>query len=144
MADMYKFRIKGIRLISARFDLKTDKKYKPAKDIPVSTTLELKYDFIDDKKLLQLFMKFDAYGETSPLSLTIEMVGDFIFSGIIKIEQTLDKIARINCAAILFPYLRETVGDIVRRSGLPPFSLPPVNFVALYKTKPSEKTKKLK
>lgn len=144
MADMYKFRIKGIRLISARFDLKTDKKYKPAKDIPISSTLDLRYDFIDDKKLLQLFIKFDICGEKLPFSLNIEIGGLFIFSNIIKVEQTLDKIARINCAAILFPYLRETVADIVRRAGLPPLNLPPVNFVALYTAKSGDKTKKIK
>jgi preprotein translocase subunit SecB len=142
MADIYKFRIKEIKLISVRFDLKTDKKYKPAKDIPISTTLDLKHRFVDDKKLLELFMKFDICGEKLPFSLNIEMGALFIFSNIIKIEQTLDKIARINCAAILFPYLRETVSDIVRRAGLPPLNLPPVNFVALYTAKPVEKIKK--
>jgi preprotein translocase subunit SecB len=139
MADVYKFKIKGIRLISVRFDLKTDKKYKPAKDIPISSTLDLRYNFIDDKKLLQLFIKFDICGEKLPFSLNIEIGGSFIFSNIIKVEQTLDKIARINCAAILFPYLRETVADIVRRAGLPPLNLPPVNFVALYTVKSKEK-----
>ena len=139
MADIYKFKIKGIRLISVRFDLKTDKKYKPAKDIPISSTLDLRHDFIDDKKLLQLFIKFDICGEKLPFSLNIEIGGSFIFSNIIKVEQTLDKIARVNCAAILFPYLRETVADIVRRAGLPPLNLPPVNFVALYTVKPKEK-----
>lgn len=139
MADVYKFKIKGIRLISVRFDLKTDKKYNPAKDIPISSTLDLRYNFIDDKKLLQLFIKFDICGEKLPFSLNIEIGGSFIFSNIIKVEQTLDKIARINCAAILFPYLRETVADIVRRAGLPPLNLPPVNFVALYTVKSKAK-----
>jgi preprotein translocase subunit SecB len=138
VANILKFSVKDIRLISARFDLKTDKEYKD-KDISVSSALGLRHDFIQNKKLLHLFIKLDVCGETLPFSLNVEMVGLFVFSSIPKNDQSLDKIARINCAAILFPYLRETVADIVRRAGLPPLNLPPVNFVALYTVKSKEK-----
>lgn len=37
------------------------------------------------------------------------------------------------CPAILFPYVRELVSDLVTRGGFPPFLLAPVNFEALYK-----------
>ncbi len=37
------------------------------------------------------------------------------------------------CPAILFPYVREMVSDLVTRGGFPPFLLAPVNFDALYK-----------
>jgi preprotein translocase subunit SecB len=143
VVDIPKFGVKEIRLISARFDLKTDKEYKD-KDISVSSTLGLRHNFMQNKKLLRLFMKVDVCGETLPFSLNVEIGGLFVFSSILKSDQSLDKIARINCAAILFPYLRETVADIVRRAGLPPLNLPPVNFVALYNAKPDEKVKKLK
>jgi preprotein translocase subunit SecB len=36
------------------------------------------------------------------------------------------------CPNVLFPYARETVSDIVSRSGFPPVILAPVNFEALY------------
>lgn len=143
MVNILKFGVKEIRLISARFDLKTNKEYKD-KDISVSSTLGLRHNFIKNKKLLQLFIKVDVCGETLPFSLNVEMGGLFVFSSIPKNDQSLDKIARINCAAILFPYLRETVADIVRRAGLPPLNLPPVNFVALYIAKSGEKIKKIK
>jgi len=138
VVNILKFGVKEIRLVSARFDLKTDKEYKD-KDISVSSTLGLRHNFIQKKKLLHLFIKLDVCGETLPFSLNVEMRGVFFFSSIPKNDQSLDKIARINCAAILFPYLRETVADIVRRAGLPPLNLPPVNFVALYTGKSKEK-----
>lgn len=143
MANILKFSVKDIRLISARFDLKTDKEYKD-KDISVSSTIGLRHNIMENKKLLRLFIKVDICGETLPFSLNVEIGGLFVFSNILKNDQSLDKIARINCAAILFPYLRETVADIVRRAGLPPLNLPPVNFVALYIAKSGEKIKKIK
>jgi preprotein translocase subunit SecB len=33
---------------------------------------------------------------------------------------------------VLFPYIRQTVSDMVSKGGFPPFFLPPVNFDALY------------
>lgn len=36
------------------------------------------------------------------------------------------------CPSILFPYIRESVGDMVQRAGFPHFLLQPVNFDRLY------------
>jgi len=33
---------------------------------------------------------------------------------------------------VLFPYVRQTVSDLISKGGFPPFFLPPVNFDALY------------
>lgn len=33
---------------------------------------------------------------------------------------------------VLFPYVRQTVSDMISKGGFPPFFLPPVNFDALY------------
>ncbi|MBN9125846.1 MAG: protein-export chaperone SecB [Nitrosospira sp. 56-18] len=44
----------------------------------------------------------------------------------------LDPVLGIACPTILFPYLRESVSDIVTRAGFPPVILNPVNFEALY------------
>jgi preprotein translocase subunit SecB len=44
----------------------------------------------------------------------------------------LDPVLGIACPTILFPYLRESVSDVVSRAGFPPVILNPVNFEALY------------
>lgn len=44
----------------------------------------------------------------------------------------LDPVLGIACPTILFPYLRESVSDVVTRAGFPPVILNPVNFEALY------------
>lgn len=47
-------------------------------------------------------------------------------------EAEVDPILGVACPNILFPYLRETVSDVVNRAGFPPVLLAPINFDALY------------
>lgn len=57
-------------------------------------------------------------------------------AGIFRIEQVpadqLEAVLGIGCPNIVFPYLRETVSDVVSRAGFPPVLLNPVNFEGLY------------
>ena len=46
--------------------------------------------------------------------------------------QELDALLGIGCPTILFPYLRETISDLIGRGGFPPVLLSPVSFEALY------------
>jgi preprotein translocase subunit SecB len=54
-------------------------------------------------------------------------------------EQELNPILGIACPTILFPYARETIADLVTRSGFPPIHLAPVNFEALYAARAQKK-----
>lgn len=61
-------------------------------------------------------------------------------AGIFKIqniaEAEMQQILGIACPDIIFPYLRETISDLVVRAGFfPPVILNPVNFRALYQQK---------
>ncbi len=53
-------------------------------------------------------------------------------------EEDIAPVLGIGCPNILFPYLRETVSDIVTRAGFPPVILSPVNFEAIYQQKKAE------
>lgn len=57
-------------------------------------------------------------------------------SGIFRIAnvpaEQLEPLLGIGCPNIVFPYLRETVSDLVIRAGFPPVLLNPVNFEALF------------
>ncbi|MGH8691044.1 MAG: protein-export chaperone SecB [Burkholderiales bacterium] len=46
--------------------------------------------------------------------------------------EELKPLLAIACPTILFPYLRETISDLVIRGGFPPVLLAPVSFEALY------------
>jgi preprotein translocase subunit SecB len=47
-------------------------------------------------------------------------------------ETDLAPVLGIVCPNVLFPYLRETVSDVITRAGFPPVLLAPVNFEAIY------------
>jgi preprotein translocase subunit SecB len=47
-------------------------------------------------------------------------------------QQELDPLLGIGCPTILFPYLRETISDLITRGGFPPVLLAPVSFEAIY------------
>lgn len=44
----------------------------------------------------------------------------------------LDPLLGIACPTILFPYLRETISDLITRGGFPPVLLAQVSFEAIY------------
>lgn len=47
-------------------------------------------------------------------------------------QSDIEPIMGVACPNILFPYVRETISDLVNRAGFPPVILAPVNFEALY------------
>ena len=60
------------------------------------------------------------------------LCGEFIIKGVDNTE--IDKIARINCTSIMFPFLRERVARLTNDSLLgEPIYLPSVDFSHLYK-----------
>ena len=130
MADKIdKFDFQDYSLLSAHFDV--NRNFKPGPDVQVNTSLSLTHDYIDDQNSLRLFMKVDVSGESGPLNISVEMGSLFKFEKKPSTDK-LAKIAEINCASILFPFVREVVADLTRRAGLHPFLIPPVNFVALH------------
>lgn len=47
-------------------------------------------------------------------------------------EAALDAILGTHCPNVLYPYVRQTIGDLIQAGGFPPFLLQPINFEALY------------
>jgi len=47
-------------------------------------------------------------------------------------QENIDPILSVACPNILFPYVRETISDLVTRAGFPPVLLAPVNFEGMY------------
>jgi preprotein translocase subunit SecB len=63
----------------------------------------------------------------------IEVQQAGVFQIINIAEEEMLPILNIVCPNIIFPYMRETISDIVTRAGFPPVILSPVNFEALFK-----------
>lgn len=47
-------------------------------------------------------------------------------------QEQVEAVLNVVCGNVLFPYLRETVANVVSRGGFPPFLMNHVSFEALY------------
>ena len=85
----------------------------------------------------------DAYYEVT-VSATVTARGgertlflvEAVQAGIFQVrnvpQEELGPLLGIACPNILFPYLRETISDLVTRGGFPPVLLNPISFEAFY------------
>jgi preprotein translocase subunit SecB len=69
-------------------------------------------------------------GEKTMFLAEAAQAGIFSVQGVAA--QELEPLLAIACPSILFPYVRETISDLVLRAGFPPVLLAPVSFEALY------------
>ena len=60
----------------------------------------------------------------------VEQAGIFVLSGFD--ERTLDMMLGTYCPNVLFPYVRQSISDLITNGGFPPFYMQPINFEALY------------
>lgn len=111
------------------------------KEVPINTTIGMKHDYLKEKKELHVYLRVELKDEKMPFCFTVESKGVFLFKKT-PTKATLNNITKINCPAIIFPYVRETIADITRRAGFAPLHLDPVNFVALAEQQESKTTKK--
>ena len=47
-------------------------------------------------------------------------------------DRTLDMMLGTYCPNVLFPYVRQSISDLITNGGFPPFYMQPINFEALY------------
>lgn len=71
-----------------------------------------------------------ADGEDTIYIVEAEQAGLFNVSGFS--EEQLPQILNTTCPGILFPYLRETLDNVVTKGSFPALLLPPINFDALF------------
>ena len=84
----------------------------------------------------------DMYTCSITVTVTAKIADKVMFlvectqGGIFRIQNVpqdqLPMVLGIGCPNIVFPYLRETVSDVITRAGFPPLILNPVNFEALF------------
>ena len=84
----------------------------------------------------------DLYHSSITVTVTAKVNDKVMFlvectqGGIFRIQNVpqdqMPMVLGIGCPNIVFPYLRETVSDVITRAGFPPLILNPVNFEALF------------
>lgn len=104
------------------------KKWQPK----VSQDLNTKTDEVEEG-LYEVALRVTitvADGEDTIYIVEAEQAGLFNVSGFA--EEQLPQILNTTCPGILFPYLRETLDNVVTKGSFPALLLPPINFDALY------------
>lgn len=120
------------RIIELTFKIAQATKAKKSKPVGNQYKFDINVGFTFSEKNNELISHIIAkqVTENAPFFLEIQGAGKFIFQE--KPNKTiLSTMSKINCPAIVFPYIRETIADITRRAGFPPVHLHPVNFTNL-------------
>jgi len=80
---------------------------------------------------VQLGITVTCTAEDKTLYLAeVQQAGLFTLAGFDP--QTLDAVLGTMCPATLYPYARQTIGDLIQAGGFPPFLMQPLNFEGLY------------
>ena len=69
-------------------------------------------------------------GEKTVYLAEVEQAGIFGLAGFD--DRTLDMMLGTYCPNVLFPYVRQSISDLITAGGFPPFYLQPINFEGLY------------
>lgn len=125
----HKFSITGIRLNEAHFAINQGYKREKNKPIEIVHAIEIGYKQTD--KVLQVLVSVSSDAENQPFRFSVAWEGSFAFEEM-PLKENLDRIVHINCASIIYPYVRESIADLTRRAGRTPLNLAPFNFVAMY------------
>jgi preprotein translocase subunit SecB len=70
-------------------------------------------------------------GDKTQFLAEAAQAGIFVIKGVPNEE--IEPIVAVACPNILFPFVRETISDVVSRAGFPPVLLAPVNFESIYR-----------
>lgn len=128
--EMYQFDLIDARMVGVNFQI------KPVDDNPdnisIDTRFTVDHKLIDEGVNLQVAITINISGDHAPFTLDATYGGIFRFKTPITDKKQIEYVAEINCASILFPFLREIIADITRRAGFAPLLLPPLNLMDIY------------
>lgn len=81
---------------------------------------------------LTVDLSVDINQNILPFFVYVKYSGVFSLGNKDYTDEQLKRVATINCAAILFPFVREIIANVTRRGRFNPLILPPMNFVEIY------------
>lgn len=103
--------------------------YNPEVNVDLNTQIQ---SLSDETHQVILTVTVTAkQGERTAYIVEVQQAGVFQLEGF-EADDERDQVLGAYCPSILFPYIRESVGDMVQRAGFPHFLLQPVNFDLLY------------
>ena len=125
-------------LLKVNFFLNQEYKEDSA-DTMIAPDIAINHEFREKEKQLVVVFGLRQIKGNIPYRFEVESGGIFQFENVPE-EKLLKQLATINCPAIIFPYVRETIADLTRRAGFPPLHLNPINFIQLAKEQEAKQT----
>jgi len=128
-----------INFALTKVNFSINREFKPgeSKDVTILPDLAINHELKKDEKQLIVLLGVRQITGNIPYYFEVESVALFQFDEIPE-EKTLKQFSEMNCPAIMFPYIRETIADLTRRAGFPPLHLNPINFIQLAKERESK------
>lgn len=117
-----------------------NREFKPEttnKEVVISPDIAINHEYKETEKQLVVLLGIRQITGDIPYYFEIEAASVFQFDETPE-EKLLKQFATVNCPAIIFPYLRETIADLTRRAGFNPLHLNPVNFIQLAKERDTQ------
>lgn len=127
-----KFTIQQIRMLEGHFSLNPNYRWEKDKQISFGNKFEIK--FRQSEKTVFVLLTASSDSEGQPFQYKVSHEGIFAFESLPD-KEALDRIVHVRCAAIIFPYVRETIADLTRRANLQALNLPPFDFSAMHRQK---------
>ena len=92
--------------------------------------LKIGSSYMEKERLLAVSVLAETHEAESqiPFRFRVKAVGNFSFDSDPD-PALLETLKEVNCPAIIFPYIRECLADLSRRSGMSPINLPLVSFI---------------
>ncbi len=105
------------------------RQWQPQLDVQVQSSLQ---PLSADQHQVMLSLTVTAKLEQEVAFLAeVHQAGIFLVKGIAD-ETDRQRVLSTECLAILFPFARESVAELVQRGGFPQLLLQPIDFAALY------------
>ena len=123
------YQLESINLIESFFKREPEISYESDE---FSSNIDIKsgYNIEDNKLLVMLEIEFYAgIPEKKQIIISVKMLG--VFKKLNTEGISIDKFAKINAPAIIFPFIREHIATLSLKAGIYPILLPPINFVKL-------------
>ena len=137
-----KMKFEDFKLLKVNFKLNEDYDAGKDRDVPDGwSEFTLENDVRRKEKEVLVAIGIRQLKGNCPYHYEVLGAGIFSFKKLPD-DNMLEQLTSINCPAILFPYLRESIADLTRRAGFDPLHIDPINFIELARQRAEkEKTK---
>lgn len=132
----HKMKFEDFALLNVKFSL-NENYSKAKKKEAFQPEVLIDHNLREKEKELAVILGLRQIEGNVPFYFEVRGAGLFGFDRVPE-SKMIKQLATINCPAILFPYVRETIADLTRRAGFRPLHIDPVNFIELAKERDKE------